>query len=270
MLPSVTIESEARMSPPTCILCAFYHPQAEPHLPEMTGPGRQTCAAGLRRLEHELLSIRSAFRRLEDEVRAEPGARDAISMRLPSAPVPAPSSQPHVSGSKERQLPIDVNRADLLLPVVPGYVQDPYGDQHGYIPVATRLNEWAAEWHDRWYPYENYPATDAISLINWMLGVRLLQAANHEEAIVEFAQEMRDLRGALRSVLGESKPAPVIMWGVSCPRCKLISQLALDPEDPDHYRECANCGLLLTRAEYLSHLRDLVDTHRTRPEVAGG
>lgn len=250
------------MSQPTCILCAFYRPQAEPHLPEMSEPGRQTCAAGLRRLEHELLSIRSSFTRLTEQVAAEPGARDAVSLQLPSAPVPAPSSQPHVSGSKERRLPIDVNRADLLLPVVPGYVRDPNHDQLGYLPVATRLNEWVAEWHDRWYAHESYPATDAVSLINWMLGVRLLHAANHEEAIRDFAEEMRELRGVLASVLGETKPKPVIMWGVPCPRCQLVSQLQLNPEDPDHYRECANCGILLTRDEYLQHLRDQVDAHR--------
>jgi len=258
------------MSQPICILCAYYHPSAEPHLPDMSEPGRQTCSAGLRRLEHELLSIRSAFQRLSEQVAAEPGARDAVSRQLPSAPVPAPSNQPQVSGSKERRLPIDVNRADLLLPVVPGYVRDPHHDQLGFIPVATRLNEWVAEWHDRWYAHESYPATDAVSLINWMLGVRLMQAAQHEEAIADFAEEMHDLRTTLRGVLGETKPRPVIMWGVSCPRCQMISQLRLDPEDPRHYRECGNCGKLLTREEYLQHLRDLVDSHRDRPEVAPG
>jgi Zn ribbon nucleic-acid-binding protein len=266
----MTESEEARMSQPTCVLCAFYHPQAEPHLPEMTSAGRQTCAAGLRRLEHELLSIRSSFQRLAEQVAAEPGAKDAVSMRLPGAPVPAPSSQPHVSGSKERRLPIDVNRADLLLPVVPGYVRDPHRDQHGFIPVASQLNEWVAEWHDRWFAYESYPPTDAVSLINWMLGIRLLHAVNHEEAIVDFAQEMRALRGMLRAVLGETNPSPVIMWGVSCPHCNLVSQLQLDPDDPDHYRECGNCGKLLTRDEYLQHLRDLVDAHRSRPDVARG
>lgn len=255
------------MSQPICILCAFYHPQSDPHPPEMNDAGRQTCAAGLRRLEHELLSIRSAFTRLSEQVAAEPGAKDAVSLRLPSAPVPAPSGQPQVSGSKERQLPIDVNRSDLLLPVVPGHVTDPYGDQSGYVSAAAILNEWVAEWHDRWYAHESYPPTDAVSLINWMLGVRLLHAANHEEAITDFAEEMRDLRAVLRSVLGETKPKPVIMWGVSCPRCKLVSQLQLNPEDPDHYRECGNCGILLTRDEYLQHLRDLVDAHR---DVARG
>jgi Zn ribbon nucleic-acid-binding protein len=269
MLHSVTIKSEeSRMSQPTCILCAFYYPHAEPHPPEMTGPGRQTCPTGLRRLEHELLSIRSSFRRLGEQIGAEPGAKDAVSRRLPSAPVPAPSNQPQVSGSKERQLPIDVNRADLLLPVVPGYVRDPHHDQLGHVPVAARLNEWVAEWHDRWYAHETYPSTDAVSLIIWMLGIRLLHAADHEQAIVDFAEEMRDLRSELRSVLGDTQGRPVIMWGVSCPHCQLISQLQLDPDDPRHYRECGNCGILLTRDEYLQHLRALVTAHRT--DVARG
>jgi len=258
------------MSQPTCILCAFYYPQTKPHLPDMSQPGRQTCDAGLRRLEHELLNIRSSFARLGEQEQTEAGANDPVSRRLPVAPVAPVTSQPHVSGSPEPRLPININRADLLLPVVPGYVTDPYGDQRGLIPVAAILNEWVAEWHDRWFSCETYPQTDAITLINWILGVRLMYAVHHEPAIAEFAEEMRTIRGTLRAVLGESAPRPVIMWGIACPSCKLISQLKLDPDNPDHRRECGNCGLLLSREEYLQHLRDLVDAHRRQQDVAHG
>lgn len=256
------------MSQPTCILCAYYHPRADPHAPE---PGWQTCLIGSRRLEHDLLGIRAAYLRLDEEVAAEPGARDTISQLLPGAPTPSPSNQPRVAGSRERRLPIDAERLDLLLPVVPGYVRDPRHDQIGHHSVATLLNEWVAEWHDRWHYHESYPRTDAIHLIDWILApTRLQRICQEAEALADFAEELRGLRSRLRYALGDVEKKPVIMWGVSCPRCQLVSQLRLDPEDPDNYRECGSCGLMLSRDEYLQHLRDLVDQHRQRGDVARG
>lgn len=249
------------MSQPICVLCAYYHSKAEPHL--SGDPDHQTCPSGLRRLEHELLSLKAAFRRLDEEVSADLGARDMVSRLLPSAPTPSPSNQPRVSGTRERQLPIDISRIDLLLPVVPGYVQDPHRDQTGPHSVATVLNEWVAAWHDRWYAGQRYPRTDAVSLVDWMLGARLMHVVQAEPAIADFAEEIRDLRGLLRSALRETAPKRATMWGIECPRCQIVSQLTLDPEDPEHYRECDNCGLMLTNQEYLQHLRDLVDKHRS-------
>lgn len=256
------------MSQPTCILCAYYHPDADLHAPE---PGWQVCVPAQRRLEHELLSIRSSYRRLDEAIDAEPGARDAISQILPGAPTPSPSNQPRVAGSREKQLPISAERIDLLLPVVPGYVRDPRRDQIGHHSVATVLNEWVAEWHDRWYYHEHYPQTTALALIDWIVTPpRLMRVCQEGEALADLADELRGLRARLRYALGDAEKKPVIMWGVSCPRCELVSQLKLDPEDPDHYRECGNCGLMLSRTEYLQHLRNLVDAHRSRHDVAPG
>jgi Zn ribbon nucleic-acid-binding protein len=251
------------MSQPTCVLCAHYHPRADPH--PVDGPGRQSCEAGRRRLERELFSLKSAFRRLGEEISAEVGARDAVSRLLPAAPTPSPSTQPSVSGSKERQLPIDVNRVDLLLPATAGQVDDPYHDQAGHYSVATVLNAWVRIWYQRWFTAERYPRTDAISLIDWLLGVRLIRILDAEQSIADFAQAVQELRGLLRWALRDSKPKRAQMWGVPCPRCQLTSQLSMDPEDPDHYRECDNCGIMLSSAEYLQHLRDQVDKHRHAP-----
>lgn len=249
------------MSQPICVLCAYYHPRAEPHL-----SGRsdlQTCEAGRRRLEYELTNLRSAFRRLDEEVTAEVGANDLVSQLLPGAPTPSPSNQPRVTGSKERQLPIDITRVDLLLPAVAGYVRDPDRDQGGVLSVATVFDEWVAAWHDQWFAGQRYPRADALSLIDWVLGARLVHIVQVEPAIADFADEVRQLRGALRSALRETAPKRATMWGVPCPRCQIISQLTLDPEDPDHHRECDNCGVMLTREEYLQHLRSIVDQHRS-------
>jgi hypothetical protein len=43
---------------------------------------------------------------------------DPVAGVIPAAPVRAPSAQPRVSGTRDKQLPIDVTRADLLAPVV--------------------------------------------------------------------------------------------------------------------------------------------------------
>lgn len=263
MLQSVMTKSEeSPLSQPTCILCAFYHPRAETHLPDMNSMGRQICLAGLRRLEHELISLRAAFLRLQEGGGPEAGAHDTVSQQLPSAPVASPSLQPGVSGTRERQLPINTNRVDLLRPPSFGYVSDQLRDQVGHLSVADVLNEWVAAWHDRWYHNEHYPQPDAVSLIDWISGIRLMLVADQDPAIVDFASEVQQLRGALRGALGENEKKPVVMWGVSCPGCKLVSQLMLNPDDPDHRRECANCGRLLTKDEYLQHLRDLVDQYR--------
>lgn len=248
------------MSQPVCILCAYYHPRAEPHL-----SGRsdwQTCEAGRRRLEHELINVRAAFQRLDEEVAAEVGAKDLVSRLLPGAPTPSPSNQPRVSGSRERQLPIDITRIDLVLPAVPGYVYDPDRDQGGVLSVATVINEWVAAWHDRWFAGQRYPRTDAVTLIDWVLDARLVYIVQVETGITDFADEVRQLRSVLRSALREVAPKRATMWGVPCPRCKIISQLTLDPDDPNFYRECGNCGVMLSRDEYLHHLRGIVDQHR--------
>lgn len=250
------------MSQPFCVLCAFYHPRAEPHLPDMTSIGRQTCPAGMRRLEHELLSVRAAFLRLAEE---------AASPDLPSAAA-GQNRGPSVSGSRERRLPIDVTRVDLLAPATPDYVRDHLGDQVGRISVADVLNEWVAAWHDRFCHSERYPRTDAVSLIDWIAGVRLVVVAGQDPAIADFAAELRGIRSALRHALGEVEPARVVMWGVTCPRdsCQMVSQLSVDPDDPDGKRECGNCGLLLTRGEYLDHVRSVVDEYRSGQDLARG
>jgi Zn ribbon nucleic-acid-binding protein len=248
------------MSQPTCVLCAYYHPRAEPHPPG--GAEAQCCPAGQRRLEHDLLSLKAAFRRLDEEIAAEIGAKDRVSQALPGAPTASPSNQPRVTGSKERQLPIDVARIDLLLPAARGYVRDPYRDQAGHHSVATVLNEWIAFWHRRWFYGQPYPATDAISLIDWILEARFVHVVQHEPAIAEFAQEVREVRVQLRGALRETPPKRATMWGVPCPRCRIISQLTLDPDDPNRYRECDNCGVMLTKDEYMEHLRGIVDQHR--------
>jgi Zn ribbon nucleic-acid-binding protein len=248
-----------------CVLCTHYHPRADPHPPDRG----QTCAAGRRRLEQEVMALRSAYRRLLELERVEPGANDAASRRLPAAPVPPPSNQPNVTGSKERRIPL-TDVADLTAAAQLGGVTDPFGDQVGHHSVATVLNEWVRAWHERYFANQTRPAPEAGRLFGWLLGVRLELVCDADPAITDFAAEVGELRGLIRRHLGETTPKKQPMWGVPCPRCDLMSQLMLGPEDPDKYRECANCGKLMTQDEYLAHLRELVDQYRSGQKLARG
>lgn len=251
------------MSQPICVLCAYYHLRTEPHAPDRG----QTCASGRRRLEHDVMILRSSYRRLLELQDTEPGANDDASRRLPAAPVPAPSSQPSVSGSKERRIPL-TDVADLTAAAHTGSVHDTHGDQVGYHSVATVLNEWVGRWHEHFFTYQRQPVPTVDGMIGWLVGVRLELICDADPAITDFAEEIRGLQAAIRAHLGESKRRPVPMWGVVCPRCQLMSQLMLDPEDPDHRRECAKCGKLMTEDEYHAYLRDLTDQYRATGKLA--
>lgn len=253
------------MSQPICVLCPYYYPHADPHAPDRG----QTCDGARRRLEHELLVLRAGYRRLLELNQVQVGAKDATSQQLPAAAVPAPSKQPQVSGSKERQIPLS-DVADLTAAAQRGAVRDPYGDQVGHHSVATVLNEWVGAWHERFFVNQRRPAPTVEAMLDWLLGVRLDLVCDADDAIVDFAEEVHDLRAVIRTHLGESGRKPVPMWGVPCPRCQVVSQLMIHPDDPDHYRECANCGKLMTQDEYHAHLRDLLDRYREMRKLAQG
>lgn len=248
------------MSDRICVLCAYYHPRADPHFPDRG----QTCAAGRRRLEHDLIAVRAGYLRLlelgDDGL---PGAKDAASRKLPAATVPTPSNQPAVTGTRDRRIPL-TDVTDLLAAAQTGSVTDPYRDQVGRHSIATVLNEWVLAWHERYFANQRRPVPAAPALIDWLAGVRLELVCDADPAITDFAAELAELRGVIRHHLGETRKKLQPMWGVACPRCELMSQLMLDPEDPDRYRECAHCGRLLTDDEYRTHLSKLVDRYRAR------
>lgn len=253
------------MSDRICVLCAHYRPNSETHLPDRG----QTCALGRRRLEHELLNLRAGYLRLLELQDVEVGAKDAVGRRLPAASLPGASRQPQVSGTRDRRIPL-TDVADLTAAAQVGTVRDPYRDQVGRLSVATVINEWVRCWHGRYFHNQSRPAPAAVTLIDWLAGVRLELICDAEPAIADFAAELYDLRRAVRRHLGESTPARQPMWGVPCPRCGLVSQLMLDPDDPDRYRECANCAELMIEAEYHIYLRELVDQYRADQRLARG
>lgn len=268
------------MSQAICVLCSHYHPHSEPHPPDRG----QACPSGRRRLENEVLTLRSSYRRLLEQNQGnealipdpkelpperEWGAADPTNRDLPAATVPSPSKQPAVSGSRERQIPL-TDVADLTAAARTGSVRDPYGDQQGRHSVATMLNEWIGSWHEAFFPQHRRPAPTVEAMLGWLLGVRLELVSDAEPAIADFAAEVAELNAVILYHLGEIPPKRQPMWGVPCPRCDLMSQLTLDPQDPDKYRECANCGKLMTAHEYQTHLRELVDRYRAGHNLARG
>lgn len=266
---------------PVCVLCAFYYPRAEPHPPDRG----QTCLQGRYRIERDIAVLASSYRRLLEQYHLGPevlepkagerhrrgltGDGDESNRRLPAANLPGASKQPRVSGSRERRIPL-TDVADLTGPARTGVVRDPNGDQVGLHSVATVLHEWVGGWHERFFSSQRRPRPTVEAMVRWLIGPRLDLVCDADGGIVEFAAELRGLRARIRMFLDEGRLKPQPMLGVPCPRCKVASQLMLDPEDPDRYRECAGCGQLMTQTEYHAHLRDLVDDYRRSRNVACG
>lgn len=121
-----------------CLLCAIYRRDAEPRQYE-----RAQVDEGCRhRLGSEIADVRDLFLRLANPDPVEVDDRvyelhdvdglptgefrraDPTSLFGGMAPTPGRSKQPIVSGSRERQLPINADIADLLAPARGGSVRD--------------------------------------------------------------------------------------------------------------------------------------------------
>jgi hypothetical protein len=262
------------MSQATCVLCRVYRPKLEAHYPDRA----QTCDYGRRRLERDRMDVLSMFRRLAEQDEeligtrdtAEGTPKDPVAALMPMANTPGRSKKPSVSGSKERQLPINVEVVDLLRDAS---WREPlaHEDQVGSLSVATMLYGWANHWR---LSLENTVTPLPLrvpELMKW-IGYRLGRFAEEDPEIWRFAEVLVGLKGQLRSALGEQTPKPEVMWGVPCRRCDTVSTLVLDPDDPDRYRECSNdqCGLLMTEDEYKAWLIEIVETMRNVRLAAGG
>ncbi|MGA3562612.1 hypothetical protein [Melissospora conviva] len=166
----------------------------------------------------------------------------------PAAPIPARSQQPHVSGSRERQLPIDTDRIDLT---APAKVPNPTvhgrrwaGDQHGHLSVATRLWEIVCDWRDTLWPDQHLPESTVQAMVGWATvggppGVRVDGACDGHPAIEATAAELREVVGILRRETGTEEPRAKHFLGVACGRCQSLSQIS---QQPGEDAECKPCG----------------------------
>ncbi len=263
------------MSHTTCVLCQVYRPKVEGHYPDRD---RQTCDYGRRRLERDRMDVLSMYRRLAEQEEELVGTRstdqglpkDPIAALMPMANTPGRSKKPSVSGSKERQLPINVEVVDLLRDAS---WREPsaHEDQIGHLSVATVLYGWANYWRLSIDRTVTPVPLRVPELMKW-IGYRLTRFVDEDPEIWRFAEVLIGLKGQLRSALGEQAPKPEVMWGVRCRRCDAVSTLVLDLDDPDRYRECTSpgCGVLMTDDEYKAWLVEIVETLRAERLAAGG
>lgn len=145
------------------------------------------------------------------------------------------------------------------------------GDQIGQLSAATILDGWVREWRAELWPYLTLPEATVPVMVAWMLtGNRIREACGSLPLIAECAEELRDLRLALRGAADETDPQPKLHWGVRCMRCNTINQL-FEPTPPlpheprrpgDDYIECGSCGLLYTQTELAEWRTTLAEQER--------
>lgn len=175
-----------------------------------------------------------------------------------AAPISSRSKQPSVSGSRERPIPIPVHVVDLQAPLRPVRLSQPFrgdsGDQVGHLPAAVVLAEWVRGWRDQLFGNQHLPKPGVGNLVRWLRD-RLPDACDEHPAIAEFAEEIRNLRGALRSAAGESEPRPERCDGVPCRRCDLMT-LFRQPGGDVHC-VTADCSAVYRADEYQQWVKTL-------------
>jgi hypothetical protein len=142
-----------------------------------------------------------------------------------------------------------------LAPSPRGADEPPTGwpeDQIGYLSAATVLDQWVRDVRDLLLPDHHLPPATVDQLAAWLRN-RVDDICDRHPAVADFAEELRHLRGALRSAAGETEQRPEPCDGVACPRCDLRTLVRM-PNDT--YRaQCAACGTLLTDAEFAETIK---------------
>lgn len=250
-----------------CCTCSVYRPDADPRLPNRP----PVCDGDRRLLDSHLGEIPDLYDRLPDEEPADLDehtymlahpthgereyAADPLAVLGGAGPVRGRSSQPRVSGSKEPPAPTSLDRIDLTLPARPAsrrlFARGQLGldlDQIGTLSTATILDTWVRDWRDTLWPDQHLPVPTVPELARWLRN-RADEACDKHPAIDEFADEIKDLRRALRRQLGETTAQPDTerYRGIACQKCDLRGVLMRRPGS--EYVECGSCGLLLTEEE---------------------
>jgi hypothetical protein len=154
------------------------------------------------------------------------------------APINSRPRAPMISGSREAPIPIQVSRVDLSGPArIPALTDQALqwpDDQAGFMSAATVLDLWCRGIRDALYPGHQLPADTVDVMVGW-LRARLPEVCDRYPAVADYAREVKDLRGALRAVAGESEPPPE-RCDVPCQRCDLMTLF----RQPDGDVECVN------------------------------
>lgn len=154
-----------------------------------------------------------------------------------------------VTGSREAQTPINVDRVDLTLP--------PHGDrltadgrqwwedQIGHLSVAMELDLIARAWSEQLH--HRLPEPTVTALAGW-LADRAPWACDTYPGIDTAATTLSRIRATLLAMLGEVPPRPERM-GAPCPSCDLMTLVRRPGESRV---ECAtdDCRRVLTAEDY--------------------
>ncbi|MEU6661234.1 hypothetical protein [Streptomyces sp. NPDC046821] len=150
---------------------------------------------------------------------------------------------PGPTGTRTPPLPGRDDVLNLVGPAAWTTVHDPYGDQHGPIPIVGTLGQWVRIICEerRW----NGPDTvTAETLAAWLAEPRRLDWACRQPWAGEMRDElyslMRTIRGITR-LRPQRRPIPQ-----PCPRC---DSLTLTETDHQLYVDCGTCDSLFTRSD---------------------
>lgn len=252
------------MTDRACVLCMVYRPDKQPRSTERP----PVCEHDRSRLVRELAAVGAMHDRLvnpppidADRRRAnvldkqgrptgELRWRDPVAAVLPVDSIRNGVGAPPVSGSREALVPVNLTALDLTgaarRPNPTADARAHPEDQIGRLSVATALDSWVRDWRDLLYRDHRLPVPVVPTLSAW-LSNRIDDACDRHPIIADFAAELRDLASALRGALGETEPRPVLLDGIPCRKCDLVSLLR---RPGDEYIDCDGCGLLYTEGEY--------------------
>lgn len=120
------------------------------------------------------------------------------------------------------------------------------GDQTGHLGVLSVLDWWARDWQSYLPTWQLLPEASISALVGWFTQ-RIDWACSTHPAIDDFAGELDDLVGAVRSVAGLTRPRPELKWGVPCRECEKVTLYRWPGSD---YIECGSCPALISPEEY--------------------
>jgi hypothetical protein len=263
---------------PTCLTCSLFRPDSTPRIPNYP----PICDGDRALMDRHLADVANLIADLSNDEEPlidgrrherfgiayfEGGHRHVFSRgTFPSdplaplggvAPINSRTKAPSVSGSRERPIPIPVTaldlKADARVPNPSGVGRDWPEDQIGNLSAATVLDQWVRDIRDTLWPDQHLPEATVDHLVAWLRN-RLQDVCDRHPAVVEFAEEIRSLRGALRSAAGETEPQPERCDGVPCKRCDLMT-LFREADDVT----CVNpdCAAVLRGDEYLEWVKTL-------------
>jgi hypothetical protein len=162
------------------------------------------------------------------------------------------SHQARVSGTREQPAPVNLDHLDLAAASRPAsrtlFARGALGldpDQIGTLSAATILDTIVRTWRDSLWPDQRLPVPTVPVMVDW-LSKRLPDACDRYLAIDEYAEEIRDLRSAMRGVLGLNDSPPERCHGVQCRSCDMMNTLYRDGT----LVQCRYCGLNYSERDY--------------------